>query len=81
MDLTSAKIRLDQIRLNQIGSFALRDRIASLLIQQVDIIRQVAEMSSSLAEECTQVKERYDSCFLKWYSESEDPRNVSSEIL
>ncbi|KAL5431939.1 hypothetical protein PMIN05_009205 [Paraphaeosphaeria minitans] len=26
-------------------------------------------MSASLAPECNQVKERYDSCFLKWYSE------------
>ncbi|KAF2717377.1 UPF0203-domain-containing protein [Polychaeton citri CBS 116435] len=26
-------------------------------------------MSSSLSEECNQAKERYDSCFLKWYSE------------
>ncbi|KAF2815478.1 UPF0203-domain-containing protein [Mytilinidion resinicola] len=26
-------------------------------------------MSASLAPECNGVKERYDSCFLKWYSE------------
>ncbi|EQK98383.1 glycosylphosphatidylinositol-N-acetylglucosaminyltransferase complex, subunit PIG-Q/GPI1, variant 1 [Ophiocordyceps sinensis CO18] len=26
-------------------------------------------MSASLAPECNQVKERYDACFLKWYSE------------
>ncbi|KUJ10678.1 uncharacterized protein LY89DRAFT_626182 [Mollisia scopiformis] len=26
-------------------------------------------MSASLAPECDEVKERYDSCFLKWYSE------------
>nr|POE64874.1 mitochondrial distribution and morphology protein 35 [Quercus suber] len=26
-------------------------------------------MSASLAPECNDVKERYDSCFLKWYSE------------
>ncbi|KAI5361308.1 Putative mitochondrial distribution/morphology family 35/apoptosis [Septoria linicola] len=26
-------------------------------------------MSASLAPECSEVKERYDSCFLKWYSE------------
>ncbi|KAI5204264.1 hypothetical protein E4T39_03772 [Aureobasidium subglaciale] len=26
-------------------------------------------MSASLATECNEVKERYDSCFLKWYSE------------
>ncbi|KAM0805737.1 distribution and morphology protein 35 [Usnea florida] len=26
-------------------------------------------MSSSLAPECNQVKERYDACFLKWYSD------------
>lgn len=28
-------------------------------------------MSASVAPECTEVKDRYDSCFLKWYSESE----------
>jgi len=27
-------------------------------------------MSASLSAECNEVKERYDSCFLKWYSES-----------
>ncbi|RDL32541.1 putative MDM35 Mitochondrial Distribution and Morphology protein [Venustampulla echinocandica] len=26
-------------------------------------------MSASLAPECNDAKERYDSCFLKWYSE------------
>ncbi|KAL2268338.1 hypothetical protein VTJ83DRAFT_3184 [Remersonia thermophila] len=26
-------------------------------------------MSQSLAPECNEVKERYDTCFLKWYSE------------
>lgn len=26
-------------------------------------------MSASLAPECNEVKEKYDSCFLKWYSE------------
>ncbi|KAK2628930.1 hypothetical protein QTJ16_002033 [Diplocarpon rosae] len=26
-------------------------------------------MSASLAPECNEMKERYDSCFLKWYSE------------
>ncbi|KAK1829399.1 mitochondrial distribution/morphology family 35/apoptosis [Podospora conica] len=26
-------------------------------------------MSQSLAKECNEVKERYDTCFLKWYSE------------
>ncbi|KAF8425657.1 mitochondrial distribution/morphology family 35/apoptosis [Tirmania nivea] len=26
-------------------------------------------MSSSLAPECSEVKERYDQCFIKWYSE------------
>ncbi|CAI6093513.1 unnamed protein product [Clonostachys chloroleuca] len=26
-------------------------------------------MSASLAPECNDVKERYDTCFLKWYSE------------
>ncbi|TVY60876.1 Mitochondrial distribution and morphology protein, partial [Lachnellula suecica] len=27
-------------------------------------------MSASLAPECNEKKERYDSCFLKWYSEN-----------
>ncbi|KAF2122516.1 mitochondrial distribution/morphology family 35/apoptosis [Lophiotrema nucula] len=27
-------------------------------------------MSASLAPECNEVKERYDTCFLKWYSET-----------
>ncbi|KAG9245853.1 hypothetical protein BJ878DRAFT_499667 [Calycina marina] len=26
-------------------------------------------MSASIAPECNEKKERYDSCFLKWYSE------------
>ncbi|KAJ9148601.1 hypothetical protein NKR23_g4832 [Pleurostoma richardsiae] len=26
-------------------------------------------MAASLAPECNEVKERYDTCFLKWYSE------------
>lgn len=26
-------------------------------------------MSASLAPECNEIKERYDTCFLKWYSE------------
>ncbi|KAK2743228.1 Mitochondrial distribution and morphology protein 35 [Myotisia sp. PD_48] len=26
-------------------------------------------MSASLAPECNEIKEKYDSCFLKWYSE------------
>ncbi|KAG0128427.1 mitochondrial distribution/morphology family 35/apoptosis [Tuber indicum] len=26
-------------------------------------------MSSSLAPECSEKKERYDTCFIKWYSE------------
>ncbi|KAK0649401.1 hypothetical protein B0T16DRAFT_456820 [Cercophora newfieldiana] len=26
-------------------------------------------MSQSLAKQCNEVKERYDTCFLKWYSE------------
>ncbi|TKA22375.1 hypothetical protein B0A50_08257 [Salinomyces thailandicus] len=26
-------------------------------------------MSASLAPECNETKERYDNCFLKWYSE------------
>ncbi|KAI9731441.1 MAG: Mitochondrial distribution and morphology protein 35 [Claussenomyces sp. TS43310] len=28
-------------------------------------------MSASLAPQCNEVKERYDTCFLKWYSESD----------
>ncbi|CAI6338901.1 unnamed protein product [Periconia digitata] len=31
-------------------------------------------MSASLAPECNEVKERYDNCFLKWYSESKQDR-------
>ncbi|KAF2000323.1 hypothetical protein P154DRAFT_522529 [Amniculicola lignicola CBS 123094] len=27
-------------------------------------------MSASLASECNEVKEKYDNCFLRWYSES-----------
>ncbi|KAI2607854.1 hypothetical protein GGR54DRAFT_403849 [Hypoxylon sp. NC1633] len=30
---------------------------------------QQSDMSASLAPECNEVKERYDTCFLKWYSE------------
>lgn len=26
-------------------------------------------MSASLAPECNELKEKYDTCFLKWYSE------------
>ncbi|PHH52766.1 Mitochondrial distribution and morphology protein 35 [Ceratocystis fimbriata CBS 114723] len=26
-------------------------------------------MSASLAPECNEIKEQYDTCFLKWYSE------------
>ncbi|KAF1808357.1 hypothetical protein P152DRAFT_425040 [Eremomyces bilateralis CBS 781.70] len=26
-------------------------------------------MSASLAPECNEIKERYDNCFLKWYTE------------
>ncbi|KAJ0147186.1 Mitochondrial distribution and morphology protein 35 [Colletotrichum tanaceti] len=36
--------------------------------QPTDINQQVT-MSASLAPECNEVKERYDTCFLKWYSE------------
>ncbi|KAI3527431.1 hypothetical protein CABS01_08886 [Colletotrichum abscissum] len=31
--------------------------------------REASIMSASLAPECNEVKERYDTCFLKWYSE------------
>ncbi|KAI2091703.1 Mitochondrial distribution and morphology protein 35 [Ophidiomyces ophidiicola] len=35
-------------------------------------------MSASLAPECNELKERYDSCFLKWYSEKFLRGNSSS---
>ncbi|KIW74643.1 hypothetical protein Z517_11413 [Fonsecaea pedrosoi CBS 271.37] len=36
-------------------------------------------MSASLAPECNEVKERYDSCFLKWYSEKYIRGNSSTD--
>ncbi|RDI83997.1 hypothetical protein Vi05172_g5800 [Venturia inaequalis] len=36
-------------------------------------------MSASLAPECNKVKERYDSCFLKWYSEKFLRGNAKSD--
>ncbi|KAF2237488.1 hypothetical protein EV356DRAFT_17332 [Viridothelium virens] len=36
-------------------------------------------MSSSLASECNEVKERYDSCFLKWYSEKFLPGKATKD--
>ncbi|KZF21907.1 hypothetical protein L228DRAFT_269355 [Xylona heveae TC161] len=36
-------------------------------------------MSASLAPECNEVKERYDSCFLKWYSEKFLRGNASTD--
>ncbi|KAI9822122.1 MAG: Mitochondrial distribution and morphology protein 35 [Thelocarpon impressellum] len=36
-------------------------------------------MSASLATECNEAKERYDSCFLKWYSEKFLKGNASSD--
>lgn len=36
---------------------------------QISGLEGVSKMSASLASECNEVKERYDSCFLKWYSE------------
>ncbi|KAI5305438.1 hypothetical protein KEM56_004425 [Ascosphaera pollenicola] len=36
-------------------------------------------MSASLAPECNEVKERYDSCFLKWYSEKYLRGNTDSK--
>lgn len=38
-------------------------------------------MSASVAPECNQVKDRYDSCFLKWYSESESLHGISLGIV
>ncbi|PGH21564.1 hypothetical protein AJ80_03124 [Polytolypa hystricis UAMH7299] len=35
-------------------------------------------MSASLAPECNEIKEKYDSCFLKWYSEKYLRGNSSS---
>lgn len=35
-----------------------------------EIFLRFEVMSASLAPECNDPKERYDSCFLKWYSES-----------
>ncbi|OIW26496.1 UPF0203-domain-containing protein [Coniochaeta ligniaria NRRL 30616] len=36
-------------------------------------------MSASLAPECNEVKEKYDTCFLKWYSEKYLRGAASSE--
>ncbi|KPI34957.1 Mitochondrial distribution and morphology protein 35 [Cyphellophora attinorum] len=36
-------------------------------------------MSASLAPECNEVKERYDTCFLKWYSEKYLRGNSSTD--
>ncbi|OAP58857.1 hypothetical protein AYL99_06154 [Fonsecaea erecta] len=36
-------------------------------------------MSASLAPECNEVKEKYDSCFLKWYSEKYIRGNSSTD--
>jgi len=36
-------------------------------------------MSASLASECNEPKERYDSCFLKWYSEKYLRGNSSTD--
>ncbi|PBP19709.1 putative TP53-regulated inhibitor of apoptosis 1, partial [Diplocarpon rosae] len=38
--------------------------------------KPASEMSASLAPECNEMKERYDSCFLKWYSESLFPPHL-----
>ncbi|KAK4938677.1 Mitochondrial distribution and morphology protein 35 [Elasticomyces elasticus] len=36
-------------------------------------------MSASLAPECNEVKEKYDTCFLKWYSEKYLRGNSSTD--
>ncbi|RKF59548.1 Uncharacterized protein OnM2_059020 [Erysiphe neolycopersici] len=36
-------------------------------------------MSASLAPQCNESKERYDSCFLKWYSEKYLRGNVTKD--
>ncbi|EXJ84965.1 hypothetical protein A1O3_05640 [Capronia epimyces CBS 606.96] len=36
-------------------------------------------MSASLAPECNEVKEKYDTCFLKWYSEKYIRGNSSTD--
>ncbi|RKF59535.1 Uncharacterized protein GcM3_173017 [Golovinomyces cichoracearum] len=36
-------------------------------------------MSASLAPHCNEAKERYDSCFLKWYSEKYLRGNVTKD--
>ena len=36
-------------------------------------------MSASLAPECNEVKEKYDTCFLKWYSEKYLRGNSSAD--
>ncbi|KIX07632.1 uncharacterized protein Z518_02285 [Rhinocladiella mackenziei CBS 650.93] len=36
-------------------------------------------MSASLASECNEVKEKYDTCFLKWYSEKYIRGNSSTD--
>ncbi|KAJ5574046.1 uncharacterized protein N7459_008473 [Penicillium hispanicum] len=35
-------------------------------------------MAASIAPECNEIKERYDTCFLKWYSEKYLRGNTSS---
>ncbi|KAI9929192.1 hypothetical protein ASPWEDRAFT_106364 [Aspergillus wentii DTO 134E9] len=35
-------------------------------------------MSASIAPECNDIKEKYDSCFLKWYSEKYLRGNTTS---
>ncbi|EPS30061.1 hypothetical protein POX_b02924 [Penicillium oxalicum] len=35
-------------------------------------------MAASIAPECNDIKERYDTCFLKWYSEKYLRGNTSS---
>ncbi|KAL2014053.1 hypothetical protein VTN00DRAFT_1578 [Thermoascus crustaceus] len=36
-------------------------------------------MSASLAPECNNIKEKYDTCFLKWYSEKYLRGNSSTD--
>lgn len=38
-------------------------------------------MSASVASECNEVKDKYDACFLKWYSESKNVRHSEEKGL
>ncbi|CAI7609117.1 unnamed protein product [Penicillium pancosmium] len=38
-------------------------------------------MAASIAPECNEIKERYDTCFLKWYSENDHRADSNPEYL